>query len=198
MNNNEEKNGFKGLVDNVSDMANDYISDEDNQKKMKKTGKTALKILGGGVIAYVIVGIIVFAIAVSIIIFAFNKVNAGFNELDDVKNSILNNNSDVVDSIINDVKDEINSADISEFNNNFENTTGSCSSDEVISLLEDTINIMNKYSDHSIVVVYGSTVASNTSDIRTLKNSLSSDNEYEVYLGYDDKGYVNKITVYDK
>ena len=196
--NNNEKRGAKGLIDKVSDMTNDYISDEKNQEKMKKTGKTALKIFGGGIVAYIIIGIIVFIIAVVIIINIFGKVGNGFDSINDAKNSIMSDSEKTkndVNSIINDTKNSINT---SEFNSSFERMTGSQSYDNVVSLLEDTISTINKNNDHSITVVYGNIVASNTSDIRSLKNGLATDKDYEIYLGYDDAGYVNKIEVYEK
>lgn len=196
--NNNEKRGAKGLIDKVSDMTNDYISDEKNQEKMKKTGKTALKIFGGGIVAYIIIGIIVFIIAVVIIINIFGKVGNGFDSINDAKNSIMSDSEKTkndVNSIINDTRNSINT---SEFNSSFERMTGSQSYDNVVSLLEDTISTINKNNDHSITVVYGNIVASNTSDIRSLKNGLATDKDYEIYLGYDDAGYVNKIEVYEK
>lgn len=196
--NNNEKRGAKGLIDKVSDMTNDYISDEKNQEKMKKTGKTALKIFGGGIVAYIIIGIIVFIIAVVIIIKIFGSVGNGFDSINDAKNSIMSDSEKTkndVNSIINDTKNSINT---SEFNSSFERMTGSQSYDNVVSLLEDTISTINKNNDHSITVVYGNIVASNTSDIRSLKNGLATDKDYEIYLGYDDAGYVNKIEVYEK
>lgn len=196
--NNNEKRGAKGLIDKVSDMTNDYISDEKNQEKMKKTGKTALKIFGGGIVAYIIIGIIVFIIAVVIIINIFGKVGNGFDSINDAKNSIMSDSEKTkndVNSIINDTRNSINT---SEFNSSFERMTGSQSYDNVVSLLEDTISTINKNNNHSITVVYGNIVASNTSDIRSLKNGLAADKDYEIYLGYDDAGYVNKIEVYEK
>lgn len=196
--NNNEKRGAKGLIDKVSDMTNDYISDEKNQEKMKKTGKTALKIFGGGIVAYIIIGIIVFIIAVVIIIKIFGSVGNGFDSINDAKNSIMSDSEKTkndVNSIINDTRNSINT---SEFNSSFERMTGSQSYDNVVSLLEDTISTINKNNDHSITVVYGNIVASNTSDIRSLKNGLATDKDYEIYLGYDDAGYVNKIEVYEK
>ena len=196
--NNNEKRGAKGLIDKVSDMTNDYISDEKNQEKMKKTGKTALKIFGGGIVAYIIIGIIVFIIAVVIIINIFGKVGNGFDSINDAKNSIMSDSEKTkndVNSIINDTRNSINT---SEFNSSFERMTGSQSYDNVVSLLEDTISTINKNNNHSITVVYGNIVASNTSDIRSLKNGLATDKDYEIYLGYDDAGYVNKIEVYEK
>lgn len=196
--NNNEKRGANGLIDKVSDMTNDYISDEKNQEKMKKTGKTALKIFGGGIVAYIIIGIIVFIIAVVIIINIFGKVGNGFDSINDAKNSIMSDSEKTkndVNSIINDTRNSINT---SEFNSSFERMTGSQSYDNVVFLLEDTISTINKNNNHSITVVYGNIVASNTSDIRSLKNGLATDKDYEIYLGYDDAGYVNKIEVYEK
>ena len=85
---------------------------------------------------------------------------------------------------------------VSAFNSGYEMDTGT----QPYIFLEDTLNDVitdNKKGKHTITVVYNDTKTSNPEEIKKLKNSLDKSKEYEISFDYDDKGFINKMTIED-
>lgn len=91
------------------------------------------------------------------------------------------------------------------FNHMFEFYSGTKYNQSVRDLLDEVIKSNNKYKDHLVEVVYGSTsYGTEAEGIRNAKKDIGTNTfkengygfiEYEVSLDYDDKGYVIKITI---
>ncbi|MEE3343122.1 MAG: hypothetical protein VZS44_03430 [Bacilli bacterium] len=80
------------------------------------------------------------------------------------------------------------------FNMDFEHHTGTESSTSVGWLLDDVITSNKKNKEKLITVVFGSTTTSDPEEIKNLKKQLTK-NKYEISVDYDEKGFVNKITI---
>ncbi len=91
----------------------------------------------------------------------------------------------------------INTNDVGKsiFNNSFEMATGTSYGLQVSNLLDDVITSNNKNKTHLITVSYGSTITSDASELRELKKSFDSWTQYEVFLDYDENGYVNQVNI---
>ena len=178
----------KDDIHNMYKGTKEYISDKDNQEKVKNVGRKGLKIAKGYGIGYLIfsgfiflIGIVIF-ITVFIVIFSqIFKVN---KQSDEIKENASN--------IINEVSDK---ADVEDFNFNLESYSGTKYGSLVIKLLDKVIIKIKKNSKHTITVVYNDITTSNPDEITTLKKQFDSNTQYEVSMDYDSNGYINKITI---
>ena len=103
--------------------------------------------------------------------------------------NIISNTTQITDT---------NNIDSDSFNLPLETYKGSQMGFVVTKLLDEVINNIEKYQNHSITVSYNNTTTNIVSDIRTIKNNLESSSQYEVYFSYDSKGYINKVTIENK
>ena len=71
---NNLNNEIKNDINNIYHGAKEYISDKDNQEKIKRVGKKGLKIATGFGIVYLIIEAIIFIVVVAFIIMVFSKV----------------------------------------------------------------------------------------------------------------------------
>ena len=62
-------------------------------------------------------------------------------------------------------------------------------------LLDRIITNNKKYSNHLITVIYLKTNTNDEEKIRALKSKFDTYKKYEVIVNYDEKGYVNEITI---
>lgn len=81
------------------------------------------------------------------------------------------------------------------FNSALEYETGTKTGISVSSLLDDIITNNKKNENNKIVVVFLDFNSSNPNEIKELKKKINRQNNYEVSLDYDNKGYANKITI---
>lgn len=178
----------KDDIHNMYKGAKEYISDKDNQEKVKNVGRKGLKIAKGYGIGYlifsgfiVLIGIVIFITAFIVIFSQIFKVN---KQSDEIKENASN--------IINEVSDK---ADVEDFNFNLESYSGTEYGSLVIKLLDKVIIKIKKNSNHTITVVYNDITTSNPDEITTLKKQFDSNIQYEVSMDYDSNGYINKITI---
>ena len=62
----------------------------------------------------------------------------------------------------------------------------------------DEVAQNNKKNDRKITVVFNDINTTNSDEIASLKQDLKEfPYEYEIKIDYDDKGYVNKVTIVD-
>ena len=174
-------NEIKSDMHNAYKGAKKYVSDKDNQEKMKSVGRTGLKIAKGLIILYIVGGII----AIGVFIFALTMFFRIFNQSE----NIISNTTQITDT---------NNIDSDSFNLPLETYKGSQMGFVVTKLLDEVINNIEKYQNHSITVSYNNTTTNIVRDIRTIKNNLESSSQYEVYFSYDSKGYINKVTIENK
>lgn len=191
---NSVNNEIKGLVNDGIKSAKEYVSDKDNQEKIKNTGKKGLKILKGVGIGYLV--FIGFVVLMVIVIFAitfgsFFKIS---REVDDTFDETIH----IIDKVIDNIEEDeagYSSYDIASFNNSLESHQGTKSGSIVSILLDEVVTKIKKNSDHSITVIYGTKKISNPTDIIALKKEFDSTKKYEISFDYDADGFINKVTI---
>ena len=210
----EEKYVDNEINEEIKDTVNDgirsiknYVTDKDNQEKIKKTGKKGLKILKGLGIGYLVFIGIILVLVISVFVVAFiniARINDKTDDIQDQAGSIIDqvtdemnnqsnstNNGSNLDSII----DKYNEVEIRMFNAPFELFAGSQSGFLLENLLQKVITNNKTESDHMITVIYNETMTATPDEITALKQNFEDGEEYEVSLDYDTDGFVNKITI---
>lgn len=184
---------IKNDLHNAYQGAKNYVSDKDNQEKMKNAGRKGLKIAKGLGIGYLIFVGIIFIMVLVGVIFVFSQFLKIKAEVDD--NNIKGATTNIINKSIDGVNEGYNKIQASNFNFYIEDYTGTQDGSDVVELLDYVITNIQKYTDHSITVVYGTTITSKAEEIMTLKKQFDATSQYEVLLGYDSNGYVNKVTI---
>lgn len=177
-------NEIKKDMHDIYQGAKGYISDKDNQEKMKNVGRKGLKIAKGIGIGYLAFAgiVIVMVIAVFILVFSqFFKINKQGDEVRDKATNIINQG--------------INNMNVDDFNFDIETYSGTQYGSTVSRLLDNVITKIKKNTNHPITVIYGITTTSKTDEITTLKKQFDRTTQYEVSLDYDSNGYINKVTI---
>ncbi len=181
---NNLNNEIKKDMHDIYQGAKGYISDKDNQEKMKNVGRKGLKIAKGIGIGYLAFAgiVIVMVIAVFILVFSqFFKINKQGDEVRDKATNIINQG--------------INNMNVDDFNFDIETYSGTQYGSTVSRLLDNVITKIKKNTNHPITVIYGITTTSKTDEITTLKKQFDRTTQYEVSLDYDSNGYINKVTI---
>lgn len=182
---------IKNDMHNMYQGAKEYVSDKDNQEKMKNVGRKGLKIAKGIGIGYLVFAgiVIVMVIAVFILVFSqFFRINRQGDE-------IRNKANDIINQGINTIDDGYNKMNVDDFNFDLETYSGTQYGSSVSRLLDNVITKIKKNADHSITVTYGTTTTSKADEITALKKQFDRTSQYEVSLDYDSNGYVNKVTI---
>lgn len=179
------------LVHDGIKSAKDYISDKDNQEKIKKAGKKGLKFLKGIGIGYL--AFLGFVILMALIIFIV--ILTMFFKINNNADRILDDTTNVIDS----VNDTDHSGDslyeISSFNGDLEIYKGTKYGTTVSILLDNVATKIKKNKDHPISVIYGSTTLSNADEIIALKKQFDNMTKYEISFDYDSDGFINTVTI---
>ena len=184
---------IKNDLHNAYQGAKNYVSDKDNQEKMKNAGRKGLKIAKGLGIGYLIFVGIIFIMVLVGVIFVFSQFLKIKAEVYD--NNIKGATTNIINKSIDGVNEGYNKIQASNFNFYIEDYTGTQDGSDVVKLLDYVITNIQKYTDHSITVVYGTTITSKAEEIMTLKKQFDATSQYEVLLSYDSNGYVNKVTI---
>lgn len=188
---NNLNNEIKKDMHDLYQGAKGYVSDKDNQEKMKNVGRKGLKIAKGIGIGYLVFAgiVIVMVIAVFILVFSqFFKINKQGDEIRDKATNIINQG-------INNIDDEYNKMNVDDFNFDIETYSGTQYGSTVLRLLDNVITKIKKNTNHPITVIYGTTTTSKAEEITTLKKQFDRSIQYEVSLDYDSNGYINKVTI---
>lgn len=179
------------LVHDGIKSAKDYISDKDNQEKIKKAGKKGLKFLKGIGIGYL--AFLGFVILMALIIFIV--ILTMFFKINNNADRILDDTTNVIDN----VNDTDHSGDslyeISSFNGDLEIYKGTKYGTTVSILLDNVATKIKKNKDHPISVIYGSTTLSNADEIIALKKQFDNMTKYEISFDYDSDGFINTVTI---
>ncbi len=187
---NNLNNEIKKDMHDIYQGAKGYVSDKDNQEKMKNVGRKGLKIAKGIGIGYLVFAgiVIVMVIAVFILVFSqFFKINKQGDEIRDKATNIINQG-------INNIDDGYNKMNVDDFNFDIETYSGTQYGSTVLRLLDNVITKIKKNTNHPITVIYGTTT-SKADEITTLKKQFDRSIQYEVSLDYDSNGYINKVTI---
>lgn len=187
-----------------------YIKMDDNVRDTIKDVGKATKFLS---IPVIIISLCVLAliviIAISIISHISDSKNTANNILNNanrVANEIANNsNNEEFKSDVEDFKKEfkkelenLNNSSIDNnkavFNNAFQIFEGNKNNFFIETMLDNVILSNSKNQDKVIIIEYDGKQTSDKDEILNIKKSLNKQN-YTVELGYDENGYVNKITI---
>ena len=84
--------------------------------------------------------------------------------------------------------------EISRFNSSFENRTGTKMGSSAGYVLDDVIT-SNNTQERKITVKYGATETQDAAEIRKIKQGFDKWGDYEVYVEYDENGFINKVIV---
>ena len=84
--------------------------------------------------------------------------------------------------------------EISRFNLSFESGTGTKSGNMTGYVLDDVIT-SNNTQERKITVKYGETETQDAAEIRKIKQGFDKWGNYEVYVEYDENGFINKVIV---
>lgn len=194
----EEKYVDNSVNSEIKDLVNDgikstknYVSDKDNQEKIKSTGRKGLKILKGVGIGYLIfIGLIILMVIVTFVI-----VFSNFFKMDRQSDKLFNEVTNIIDKVDDSNNSGHSSYDISSFNNDLEIYQGTKYGSSVLKLLDNVVTKIKKNSTHPITVVYDNQTISNTNDIVSLKKEFDTTAKYEISFDYDSEGFINSITI---
>ena len=84
--------------------------------------------------------------------------------------------------------------EINRFNTKFEISTGTKMGSIVGYVLDDIIT-SNNTQERKITLKYGTTETQDAAEIRKIKQGFNQWGNYEVYVEYDEIGFINKVVV---
>ncbi len=210
-NDNDSKDEFKDTVNEGVRYVKDYVSDKDNQEKIKKGAKVAKKV---GIGYLVFIGIIIILVIAGLIFGVtmyfkasnkMNKFESQFeenaekmqNQFEENKEDILNQFEEKNEEMLNQFEGNEPDMNMMSFNTPFEVYSGIKHGGIVNNLLE-RIATNNQKAENIILVEYKETSASLAEEILNIENSIENIKEYQVLFSYDDSGYINKATITEK
>ncbi len=123
------------------------------------------------------------------IVFMIALIMIGITTFNMSNNRPLNNNTNISNRTNN---DNIN-AEI--FNSTFYGYKGTKSTFFVKNCLDEIINSNKSEKSHIITLKYNDKETSNPDEILEIKKSLDESKQYELSMGYDSNGFINKITI---
>lgn len=135
---------------------------------------------------WLLIILIVIALVISIVL-----INKAIN----VYNESKKNHTGIFDSFFGDFTEEREKFDSDFFNSDYEFHKGTQTEDSVKDLLDDVITNNKKNKDHLITIVYETHNTTDSEEITNIKNEITENKKYEVLLDYDEKQYINKITI---
>lgn len=182
---------IKNDIHNMYQGAKGYVSNKDNQEKMKNVGRKGLKIakgIGIGYLAFVGIIIIVVIVVFALVFSQFSKINKQGDE-------IRSKTTDIINQGINKTNDVYSKIDVEDFNIDLESYSGTQYGSSVSKLLDNVVTKIKKNTEHLITVTYDTTTTSKAEEITTLKKQFDVVSKYEVSLDYDSNGYINRVTI---
>ena len=194
---NNLNNEFKNDMHDVYKGAKDFVTNKDNQEKIKQVGRKGLKIFKGIGIGYLIYFGIVFLLIIVGFVFTLVMISKSHKDFEDTRNNIINSSKDIFEDTDNKNNEMIDSISKSMFNSGLESYKGTQSKMMVGILLDNISTNLKKYQNHVITVTYGTFSSSNANEIITLKKQLNEDTKYEVIFDYDATGYIYAVTILD-
>ena len=172
---------FNLLIDDSKNIENPVITNHLKNDDLKP--RTWLLVL------LIIIAIIIVSRLGSKLVSSLSEKNNNF--WDRFDNNTSNENEDY-DELFNDIKEN---SKASSFNFKYESHSGTSNGFWVKYIIDDVITNNKTNKEHIIRIVYDSTNTIDETEIRNLKKSFDDWTDYEVILDYDEKGYVNQITI---
>lgn len=167
------------INDSLKGQFTNYVTDKDNQEKIKRGAKKGLKYAKRFGIGYLIFFILMFVFVFGMAIFIFVKVIGTSGRMHS------------------EYKNQQAQHEITYFNQDFDWYEGTQSGSEVNSLLTKVTKSLKTNKEHIISVSYNGATTSNPDEITALKKQFDDFKKYEISMDYDSKGYINKITITD-
>jgi len=196
--NNPEKSELGKLVDKGAKATNDFLSDKDNQEKIKKGAKIA----GIGILGYIIIVAVIAIISTIIGFVVFFKIFSTASKNIDNANNFINDVSEKVDEaekqdkeFSDKVSETQKEGEITVFNTRFEHYQGTQNGASIKSMLTFMSSSNRRNRVHKITVTYGETSTLEPEEIISLRDSFNDGSNYEVALNYDENGYINSATI---
>lgn len=178
---------IKSTINEGVKSVKDYVSDEENKKKIKK----GVKGIGIGYLILKIIPIIIAICLVICFLVSFIKMSSTMFSVTDTAGNFF---KEVFEKFP-DVKSEVSSQKASNYNRDLEIYQGTQKGMQVISLLDEVVTKIKKDSEHSLTLVMDGVSYINASDIILLKQKVDDWSDYEIEFDYDPKGYINKVTI---
>ncbi len=135
---------------------------------------------------WLLIILIITALVISVVL--INKAITVYNES-------KKNHTGIFNSFFSDFIEEKEDFNSDFFNSDYEFHKGTQTENSVKNLLDDVITNNKKNKDHLITIVYETHTTTNSDEIANIKNEITHNKKYEVLLDYDEKQYVNKITI---
>ena len=135
---------------------------------------------------WLLIILIIIALVISIIL-----INKAIN----VYNESKKNHTGIFDTIFGDFIEEKEKFNSDFFNSDYEFHKGTQDESSVKDLLDDVITNNKKNKNHLITIVYETHNTTDSEEITNIKNEITENKKYEVLLDYNEKQYVNKITI---
>ena len=158
-----------------------------NDKSQKEGISTGAKVaIGGGIAFLVIVGLVFLSMFIMTFLAPIY-----------LANNFLKDGKELIEKIDSDWDDD-NDVPSTSFNVKMEGKNGIQTGKTTIELLDEVSLLVNKYKSHPIIVIYNNQVATKQDEIRFIKNSINEEKTYDIEFDYDQKEYINKVTIYDK
>ena len=198
-NKSNSKSGSSGGIFNISDKSNEYDKERFNFQFEARRGS-----IYGSSVTYLLDEIISNNKMNSEHIISVTYKGTTTSDSEEIKN--LKSNFDeslkydvsyeyADDGYVNSMSIEKSDISVSDFNRSIEFRIGTKYGSNIPYLLDDIIMSNTKNEKHIITVIYGETSTSDVTEIRNLKKSFDTWTEYEVWLEYDEAGYVNKVHI---
>lgn len=188
----------------INVLTDDEISLEDNKKEKKieamKNERNNRKII-------LYIAIVIFIASLSTLSYRVinekkEEYNAAKEEINKQKEETKQEANKQKEEIKQEINKQTSNIEKSNFNFTFESYQGKMNGNFTEMLIDEIIKNNNKNKEYLIEVIFDNTSYGTDSDrIKKIKNSLSSSwngsgfQEYDISLDYDEKGYVNKITI---
>ena len=212
-NTSDDNDPMAGVREDVYTRLNDlsgYMSDDNNKKKIKKTVRKTARMAKGIGAVYLTFLILIPIIAIGIMIFAVVSFSKHNKSIDDTRKEMTVTSQEIVSEptiaeiSVPDIEDAAVDAsrlqadgDKMMFNSSYEFYTGTQSGNSVSFMLDNLVKDGNT-GEHIIEVSYGDVSSTDVNDISAISDSFDAFTEYNVELGYNKDGYVNRIIVTDK
>ncbi len=187
---NDLNSEIKEDIHNIYKGAKEYVSDKDNQEKMKNVGKKGIKIAKGVGIGY----LIFYGFIILLVIFVFVFTFAQIFRINKIGGNLINN---IIDEGMSEKEKNDDEWEKNEFNREMESYMGTKYGSDISRLFDSVVTKMKKNSKYKITIIYNDTTTSDTTEITALKQKFADTKKYEVSMDYDSEGYVNKITITD-
>ena len=162
--------------------AKGYISNKDNQEKIKKAGKKGWGIAKKVGIGYLVFNGLMVAVVIGLFVacavFIFSQFSGKFGEQESLQQW----------------SNEISSTT---FNAAIEMYSGTEYGRQVTILLDEIVTKNKKDNGKSIIVSYDNVETSNPSEIIALKKRFDEWEKYEVIVDYDVDGFIYKVKIED-